>query len=109
MIGISRLLRPAIVAVLLAAYPGCAIALNDTTATGGIAIRGDVSNSALNVYNRHPADVQMIARLLDDRNTEAAARRDAEQRAEKLAIETQTTKQQMLVFLSILVPTIAGT
>ena len=102
MIRVPRRLRPAIVAVLLAAYASAAPAFNDTTANGGIAVRGDVSNSTLNVYSRDPADVKAIADALANLKTEAAARHDAEQRAEKLAIEAQTTKQQMLVFLSIL-------
>src|SRR5207248_1691768 len=68
----------------------------------GIAVGRDVTNSTLNAYSRDPEDVQRIARLLADHDTLAAARHEAELRAEKLAGEAQTTKQQMLIFLSIL-------
>jgi tetratricopeptide (TPR) repeat protein len=47
-------------------------------------------------------DIQELARLLADRDTQTAARHEAELRAERLAGEAQTTKQQMLIFLSIL-------
>jgi tetratricopeptide (TPR) repeat protein len=86
---------------LAIAQVGDAVAFNDVAAACGIAVGRDVTGGTQNVYC-DPADVQQIARLLADRDTMAAARQDAELRAEKLAGEAQTTKQQMLIFLSIL-------
>jgi hypothetical protein len=88
---------------LVVARVSDAVAFNDVTAsTCSIAAGRDVTQSTMNVYCRDPTDVQEIARLLADSKTIAAARQEAELRAEKLAGEAQTTKQQMLIFLSIL-------
>jgi hypothetical protein len=88
---------------LVVARVSDAVAFNDVTAsTCSIAAGRDVTQSTMNVYCRDPADVQEIARLLADSKTLAAAHQEAELRAEKLAGEAQTTKQQMLIFLGIL-------
>jgi tetratricopeptide (TPR) repeat protein len=100
--NVVRLVALFLGAGLTIAHPGDGAAFNDVTAGSGVAVGRDVTNSTLNAYSRDPADVQQIARLLADRDTLAAARHEAELRAEKLAGEAQTTKQQMLIFLSIL-------
>lgn len=69
-----------------------ATAFNDTTASScGVAAGRDV-NGTVNTYCRDPADIQQIARLLADVNTQTDARHAAELRAEQLAAEAQTTK-----------------
>jgi hypothetical protein len=87
---------------LVVARVSDAAAFNDVTAstTCSIAAGRDVTQS--NVYCRDPTDVQEIARLLADSKTLATARQEAELRTERLAGEARTTKQQMLIFLSIL-------
>ena len=88
---------------LVVAHVGEAVAFEDVTASPCSVVAGrDITQSTMNVYCRDPADVQEIAGLLADSKTLAAARQEAELRAEKLAGEAQTTKQQMLIFLSIL-------
>src|SRR5580693_1161850 len=76
---------------LVVARVSDAVAFNDVTAsTCSIAAGRDVTQSTMNVYCRDPTDVQEIARLLADSKTIAAARQEAELRAEKLAGEAQT-------------------
>jgi hypothetical protein len=78
---------------LVVAHVGDAAAFNDVTASPcGIAAGRDIKGT-LNAYCRDPADIQEIARLLADRDTQTAARHEAELRAERLAGEAQTTKQ----------------